>query len=104
MENAFKAIVKTIGTSQLSKSNNSKYVLCNCELLEGKGKGMIVPVQRTVLTKDGQVKDLPELGQEVVAYHSTSPSREDENVAMHWFEMGLTPMSASQDELRAIFG
>lgn len=106
MENRqnFRATVKTVGTKELSKSNNAKYVLCNCELLEGKGKGLVVPVQRTTLTKEGVVKDLPEVGQEVSVFMEIVPSKEDPKKNVFFFEMSTGILGASQDELRAIFG
>lgn len=101
---AFKGIVKTTASPEMTKVTGKKYVLYNVELMEGKGKGMLVPASRTLQDAEGKDKPLPELGQEVVVYLSTQPDREDNTKNVYFFEIGLTPMSASQDELRAIFG
>lgn len=100
----FKGIVKTTASPEMTKSTGKKYVLFNVELLDGKGKGLVVPAQRNIEDANGNTKAMPELGQEVVVYMSTTPDKNDAKKTAFFFEIGMSPMSANQDELRAIFG
>ena len=99
-----KAVVKSVTSQVFSKSNGAEYVLCNCELIEGKGIGLVVPAQRTILTPTKESKPTPNIGDEVVVYHSAVPSKEDPTKLTHFFDIGMRAGTASQDELRAIFG
>ena len=102
--NTYKAIVKTNGSKTLAKSNGGTYVLQNVEIQEGPAKGVIVLASRTTLTKDGVIKSVPEIGTEIVVYHTIVPSTKEGEKNQHFFEIGSANDTADNTTLDAIFG
>lgn len=98
------AIIKSKPSKVLPKSNKGQYVLLDCLITSGKATGMLVTGTRTVLTKDAEVKEIPEIGTEITLYHTVLPSTKEGEKNVHFFEISLRGDTASNAELDDIFG
>lgn len=99
-----KAVVIGNPSKIMTKSNGSAYVLINCEIIEGRAKGAIVAGTRTIVTRDGEEKEVPVKGQEIVLYRRVLPSTTEEGKFVNFFEIGTSPATTSNDELNALLG
>ena len=82
-----KAVVTGTPSSVRTKQNDVKFVYLQVQLTEGKASGCIVLGTRTVLNSKGESKNIPKVGDEVIAYHTKLPSREIEGEFVHFFEI-----------------
>lgn len=99
-----KAVIVGNASKTMSKSNGAEYVLMNCEILEGKAKGLIVAGTRTTINQDGLEKSIPEVGQEVVLHHRAVESTSEAGKYVHFFEIATGFNTADNDELSALLG
>lgn len=102
----FKATVKSGPSKVMEKSNevNGKYVLIDCELLEGPAKGEVVTGTLTILNRDGRVKEVPEMGAEVMLHHRVLPSTTEPGKFRHFFEIGSVFTEMDHDKLSRLLG
>lgn len=98
---AFKAKVVGTPSQEFSKENGGKYVLQNCEILEGPLKGLIVGGTRTLVNASGDTKEPVELNTEVQLYLTRVPSKTDPSKMQNFFEIS-TGLTASQDDINAL--
>ena len=99
----YKGIVKTEVVFNKEKSTGATYSGMNVLIMDGPAKGLVVLATRTTKTAQGVMKKLPELGQEVVLYHSILPSTKPGEKNQHFFEIGMGTLSATNADLDAIF-
>lgn len=97
-------IIKSNGSKVLAKANKGQYVLQDVLITSGPATGIIVLATRTVLTKEGVVKDIPKVGTEVTLYHSVVPSTKEGEKNQHFFEISIGNDVASNSELDNLFG
>ena len=102
--NAFKAVIKSAPSKEMSKSNSGAYVLINCEIQEGPAKGHIVAGTRTIVNGKGEKKDIPEIGDEITLYHQYLESSVEEGKYVHFFEISTGLPQTSNEELSMLFG
>lgn len=83
--NSVKLNVKTISAPSkvMEKSNGSKYVLYNLEILEGPFKGESIAGAYTILNAEGEKKETLEKGVECVVY-GTQGIDKDGNPIVYW--------------------
>jgi hypothetical protein len=99
------AIVTGKSSNTLSKGNGSSYVLIDCKINQPghKAHNLVVTAQRTTINKEGKVKDLPEMGDNVVLYVSKVADKNDATKTVIFFELALKRESATQEQLAELF-
>jgi hypothetical protein len=85
-----KAVVVGTASSVRERVTGSEYVYIKVQLTEGKASGCIVLGTRTTKNAKGETKDIPAIGDEVVAYHTKLPSREVQGDFVHFFEISTS--------------
>jgi len=94
----FSATITSIIPKTYTKANGKQYLLMQCLCTSGKLDGVTVLAQRTI----GADKKTLSVGDEVVLYHSLSPT------GAHFFEVSGKSMefeqAASQDLLNQLLG
>ena len=68
----------------------TEFVYIQVQLTEGKASGCIVLGTRTTKNGKGETKDIPKVGEEVIAYHTKLPSRTVDGEVVHFFEISTS--------------
>lgn len=102
----FKAVIKGKPSKVMDKNNEAqgKYVLINCLITEGPAKDMEVTGTFTILNRDGEVKEVPSLGDEVMLHHTVLPSTTEPGKFRHFFEIGSVFVDTDHDKLTELLG
>ncbi len=104
MNNTFKAKVVGSQSKPMTKANGAIYVLMNCQILEGPAKGLIVAGTRTIVNAEGEDKEIPSMGDEVILYRSVLPSTKEEGKYVNFFEISLGNITASNEMINELLG
>lgn len=101
--NKFEGKILSVSDEIRQKTNGKSYIIGTAEI-NVKGKTLNVTFQYTLEDAKGESKEMLQIGQNVILYHSALPSTKEEGGTQHFFEVARGVVASSNAEISEVLG